>query len=86
MQPVQDLLHRIRWDPGYADADFAIGYYDRIEDRVILVPFAALSFPADDHFAFELFDRSGTVQRIPFHRVREVHRNGRCIWQRPVHS
>ena len=82
MQPVQDLLNRIRWDQVYADADFEIGYYDRIKDRIIQVPFAALSFPADDHFAFELFDSTGEVHRVPYHRVREIHRNGRCVWNR----
>lgn len=85
MQPVQDLLNRIRWDHVYADADFEIGYYDRIKDRIIVVPFATLSFPADDHFAFELFDNAGEVHRVPYHRVREIHRNGSCIWSRQGH-
>ncbi len=84
MQPVQDLLHRIRWDPAFAAADFAIGYYDRVADRIVQVPFAALHFPADDHFAFELYDGSGEARRVPFHRVREVYRDGRCIWRREV--
>jgi uncharacterized protein (UPF0248 family) len=83
MQPVQDLLHRIQWDPAFAEADFAIGYYDRVEDCIVQVPFEALRFPEDDHFAFELFDGSGEARRVPFHRVREIHRNGRCIWSRP---
>ncbi len=82
MQPVQDLLHRIQWDQDFADAEFEIGYYDRVEDRIILVPFSALHFPEDDHFAFELYDASGGVRRVPFHRVREIYRDGRCIWKR----
>lgn len=86
MQPVQDLLNRIRWDQDYAEADFEIGYYDRVEDRIIHVPFSALRFPDDDHFAFELFDSSGEFRRVPFHRVREIYRNGRCIWRRPSHQ
>lgn len=85
MQPVQDILNRIRWDHVYAVADFEIGYYDRIEDRIIRIPFSALSFPADDHFAFELLDSQGEVHHVPFHRVREIHRNGRCIWSRQRH-
>jgi len=24
------------------------------------------------------------VHEVPFHRVREVHRDGACIWQRTV--
>ena len=84
MQPVQDLLHRIRWDSAYAEADFEIGYYDRVADRIVRVPLSRLSFPEDDHFAFELFDGSGEPRRVPFHRIREIYRNGRCIWSRPL--
>ena len=85
MQPVQDLLNRIRWDQRYADADFEIGYYDRIEDRIIRIPFAELCVPEDDHFAFEFLDSDGELHRVPFHRIREIHRNGRCIWSRQRH-
>ncbi len=85
MQPAQDLLNRIRWDQEFGDADFEIGYYDRVEDRIIRVPFAALNFPTDDHLVFELLDSAGEVRRIPYHRVREIHRNGRCIWSRQGH-
>lgn len=84
MQPVQDLLHRIQWDHAFAAAEFEIGYYDRVEDRIVLVPFSVLHFPDDDRFAFELYDGSGQVRRVPFHRVREVYRDGRCIWKRGV--
>lgn len=85
MQPVQDMLHRMRWDHDFAEADFEIGYYDRIENRIVQVPFSAFRFPEDDHFAFEILDSGGEVRRVPFHRVREIYRNGRCIWSRPLH-
>jgi uncharacterized protein (UPF0248 family) len=81
MQPIQDLLHRIQWDHAFAAADFEIGYYDRIEERIVLVPFSALHFPKDDRFAFEL-NSSGGVRRVPFHGVREIYRDGQCIWRR----
>jgi len=83
MQPIQDLLHRIQWDRDFAAADFEIGYYDRVEDRIILVPFSALHLLKGDHFMFELYDLDGGLRRVPFHRVREVYRDGRCIWKRP---
>jgi uncharacterized protein (UPF0248 family) len=85
MQPVQELLHRIRWDPAFSEADFEIGYYDRVEDRVLRVPFSALHFPEDDHFAFEFCGLGGEVHCVPFHRVREIYRNGRSIWRREGH-
>ncbi|MDD5322664.1 MAG: DUF504 domain-containing protein [Methylococcales bacterium] len=31
MNPIQNLLHRIRWGPEFGRGEFVIGYYDRIE-------------------------------------------------------
>lgn len=83
MQPIQELIHRIQWDRDFSAADFEIGYYDRVEDRIILVPFSALYLPKGERFMFELYDLDGGVRQVPFHRVREVYRDGRCIWKRP---
>jgi hypothetical protein len=42
-----------------------------------------VTFPEGQRRVFELTDESGQVRRIPFHRVREVYRNGRRFWRRP---
>jgi uncharacterized protein (UPF0248 family) len=47
MIPIHELLNRIRWDPAFGQGDFQLGYYDRAEDRIILVPFAQVSFPPE---------------------------------------
>jgi len=47
MIPIQDLLHRIRWDPEFGRGEFVIGYYDRIEHEIIHVPFREIKFPQD---------------------------------------
>src|SRR5439155_360355 len=44
MIPVHELLNRIRWDAEFAKGTFQLGYYDRAEDRVVLVPFEQLTF------------------------------------------
>lgn len=82
MIPIQNLFSRIRWDPEFAQAEFDIGYYDRIEHRVILVAFQDLRFDPGDHFSFRVMDNQEQSHTIPFHRVREVYRNGRLIWSR----
>lgn len=84
MIPIQDLLNRIRWDQEFGKGRFEIGYYDRIEARIIRVPFHALQFEAGDHFAFEITDAFGEVHSIPYHRVHEVYRDGSLIWNRPL--
>lgn len=82
MQPLHQLLSRIRWDPRLRAGKFAIGYYDRIERRIRVVPLERLVFPPDDRFVFTLHGEEGELLRIPFHRVRRVYRDGRVVWER----
>jgi uncharacterized protein (UPF0248 family) len=84
MMPIHQLLSRIRWDPRFGGASFEIGYYDRVSRRVIRVPLARISFPADERFSFEAIEDDGMVHAVPFHRVRAVYRDGVLIWRRPM--
>ena len=84
MIPIHELLSRIRWDEAYGHADFVIGYYDRLEDRVMTVPLKELYFDPEDHFDFQLLDEEGVTHTIPLHRIRQVFRNGELVWQRVV--
>lgn len=84
MIPIQDLLHRIQWDTAFGSARFMIGYYDRLDDRIVRVPFRCVHLARGEHFSFDVEDESGATHMVPFHRVREVWRNGELIWQRKV--
>jgi uncharacterized protein (UPF0248 family) len=84
MQPLQDLLHRIRWDPSFAGSTFALGYYDRIDRREHVVAFTAVRFDPGRPDTFSIEDEEGVVRHIPLHRVRTVYRDGTPIWQRPA--
>ncbi|KJS01914.1 MAG: hypothetical protein VR65_07480 [Desulfobulbaceae bacterium BRH_c16a] len=83
MIPIHKLLSRIRWDPEFGGADFKIGYYDRIEDDIVIVPMKRLSLDPIDHFSFAVYDDSDGLQRVPLHRIRRVYRNDELIWERP---
>lgn len=82
--PIQDLLSRIRWDAEFGAAEFTIGYYDRLEQRVITVPLKEITIEPGNHFSFAATDPYGATHDLPYHRVRAVHRNGELIWQRTV--
>jgi uncharacterized protein (UPF0248 family) len=84
MIPIHELLSRILWDPEFARGDFELGYFDRVEDRVIVVPFREIDFLPDDSQAFRIADAEGHSHRVPFHRVREVYKSGNRIWHRNV--
>ncbi len=82
MITIRDLLNRIRWDREYGRGEFTVGYYDRVEGRIILVTLVQVRFDPDDHFSFQLTDAAGEPLSIPLHRVCEVYRNGEIIWHR----
>jgi uncharacterized protein (UPF0248 family) len=83
MIPIHELLNRIPWDSEFAKGNFELGYYDRAENRIIMVPLKEVKFPTETPSAFELMDPEGQVHRVPFHRVREVYKNAQRIWHRP---
>ena len=83
MVPIHELLSRIRWDPEFGQGRFEVGYYDRHLDVVQRVAFREIVFPAGEGRVFDVVDEAGQVRRIPFHRVREVVRDGHVIWRRP---
>ena len=83
MIPIHELLNRIRWDPEFAKGEFELGYYDRAENRIILVPLQEVTFPPESPSTFRFLDPKGGIHRVPFHRVREVYRNSQRIWHRP---
>ena len=83
MIPIHELLNRIRWDPEFARGSFHLGYFDRTEKRVILVPLKDVGFPPESPETFTFTDEEGRTHRVPFHRVREVYRDSQRIWHRP---
>jgi uncharacterized protein (UPF0248 family) len=86
MQPIQDLLHRIRWDSEFGRGRFEIAYLDKVAGRLERVPLEAIRFEPADRFGFEVIGVRGEDRFIPFHRVREVYRDGVPIWQRTAHD
>ena len=82
MIPIHELLNRIRWDKEYGQAEFVIGYYDRVADCIVRVPLRELSFEPGDHFSFDLYDDEGALHSIPLHRIKDVFRDGELIWHR----
>lgn len=82
MQPIHELLARIRWDADFAGSRFVIGYWDRVARSVRQADLREIAWDADNPAFFNLVDDEGVGHSIPFHRVREVWRDGRLIWAR----
>ena len=82
MQPIHELFARIRWDADFARGRFVIGYWDRVAGHVVHVGLAEVAWDAENPSFFDIVDDECVQHSIPFHRVREVWRDGALIWQR----
>jgi len=82
MQPIHELLNRIHWDPEFGCGSFEIGYYDRIDAKIIRVPFNEVTQMEGNKFFFHIVDEDNVAHCIPMHRVREVYKDGELIWKR----
>ncbi len=82
MIPIHELLNRTCWDSEFGKGTFGIGYYDRMEQRTIRIPFEEVLLEKGNDATFQLMDTNGELQSIPFHPVREVYKNGDLIWSR----
>lgn len=82
MTPIHELVNRIMWDTEFGNADFVIGYDDRVFKRVVRVSFERIRIERGQHFGFDLIGSDGEARMVPYHRVREVARNGVLVWSR----
>jgi len=82
MIPIHQLLARIRHDVEFGKGAFEIGYLDRVDGTIHRVALGHATFPEGQRRVFAFSDDSGQVRCIPFHRVREVWKDGVLIWQR----
>jgi uncharacterized protein (UPF0248 family) len=82
MTPIHELLSRIRWDAHFAASRFVVGYWDRVAGKVLHADLREIAWDLDNPTFFDLMDAEGVLHSIPLHRVREVWRDGKLIWQR----
>ena len=82
MIPIHELLNRIHWDAAFAQDRFVLGYYDRVDNKVIRLPFNRVQFLPGDPFSFQATDADGYTHDVPFHRVKDTCKDGELIWHR----
>jgi uncharacterized protein (UPF0248 family) len=82
MIPIQDVLHRIQWDPEFGAAAFEIGYVDRVAGGTVRVPFRDVRLEHGQLVLQNAFEEDGSHASIPLHRVRKVWRDGQPVWER----
>jgi uncharacterized protein (UPF0248 family) len=74
---IGDLLNKIRWDKNVKPEEYNIVYFDRIAERSFEVPFTSLSRRGN----FFVLSVDGRETNIPLHRIRQVKRKGKVVWE-----
>lgn len=82
MQPIHELLNRIRWDPEFGQGAFELVFLDRVEHKLIRLPFRKITFMEGDHYFFYFLDKDDVEHSVPFHRIKSVYKDGKLIWHR----
>lgn len=83
MIPIHELLNRIQWDLAFGSAHFRLGYIDRLAGGLVHGELREPYRSEGEHFSVILWDEKGEPHEVPLHRIREVWRDGKLIWQRP---
>ena len=66
MIPIHELLNRIRWDPEFAKGNLELGYYDRTENRIIMVSLKEVTFPTESPPPSNWWTRKVSCTVYPF--------------------
>ena len=75
---VGDILNEIRWDKKLKPEEYMIVYFDRIAEKTIEVPFLAMGREGN----FFTIEVNGRKMSVPLHRIRQIKRNGKIVWER----
>ncbi|MEK6860729.1 MAG: DUF504 domain-containing protein [Nanoarchaeota archaeon] len=75
---IGDLLNKIRWDKNLKPEEYLIVYFDRIAEKTFEVPFVLISRKGN----FFIIKKFGQEVNIPLHRIRQVKRNEKVVWER----
>lgn len=78
MMYIGDMLNKIRWDKKLKPEEYIIVYFDRIAEKRFEVPFTAMGREGN-FFTVEI---DGRKTMIPLHRIRQVKRDGKVVWER----
>jgi len=80
MQPIQNLLNKIKWDKRENPEHYLILYYDRILKKLIKIPYNKIKRIEDNFMILDNEEESN----IPLHRVKKVMKDEIVVWERKL--
>lgn len=79
MIPIRELLNKIKWDKRENPKDYAVFYYDRVEDLLKEIKYEDIKRIDSGFLIIEL---AGKDVNIPLHRIKKVKKKGGVVWER----
>ncbi len=80
MQPIQDLLNKIKWDKRENPEQYSIFYHDHILNKLIQIPYNKIKRIEDNFMVLDNEEESN----IPLHRIKKVEKNDAVVWERKL--
>lgn len=81
MIPIQEYLNKIKWDDRLNPNEFYLYYYDRLEDKLKQIKFTDVK---DWGKEFMVVEKDNEQVEIPLHRIKQVRRGKKLVWERPT--
>jgi uncharacterized protein (UPF0248 family) len=75
---IGDLLNKIRWDKTSKPEEYMLVYFDRMAGKSYEVAFTAIGREGN----FFTIMVNGQKTSIPIHRIRQVKKQGKVVWER----
>jgi len=79
MISIIDLINKIKWDKKEHPKDYTLAYLDRIQKKLIEIPYTKIKKLEG---TFIIIEQDGEETNIPTHRIKQVKKKGKIIWQR----
>ncbi len=79
MQPIQDLLNKIKWDKRENPKQYSIFYFDRISKNLIKINYNDIKRMEG---SFIIIEKNNEEVNVPMHRIRKVAKNNIVVWER----
>jgi len=78
MQPIHELLNKIKWDKRENPKQYSIFYFDRILNKLIKIPYAKIKRIEGSFMVLNNEDETN----VPLHRIKKVAKNNTVVWER----
>ena len=78
MQPIHELLNKIKWDKREDSGQYSIFYFDRILKKLVKIPYYKIKRIEGRFMVLDNEEESN----IPLHRIKKVAKGNVVVWER----